>query len=400
MATPLKRSQNSLAYAAQPYPHRKNNVVRHKFNPQRIKKRKKQNPLKGLITLIFLGLFGYYVVPHIFVHFFEPMFLNRILNKNIKADMSIYVNPTRNYISNSTLLGQNLLTPTAKKTKKTGAKMSQIVTSGENLALKTELNGLIAAYPHLKPSIYVWDYTTGKSVEINSNKPVSTASIIKIPILIELFRQIEENEKLSKEEKSVLGGGLKVNSSVVLSEVYKTSGSGELQYGQFGRKTSINNLANLMIINSDNTATNAILDYIGGKDGLNRAFRQWGMENSYIGDWLPDLIGQNRMSAKDVSTILYNLDNPTFLNSHSKEYIKEYMVNVKNTTLLKAGLPRDATIYHKTGDIGRMLGDAGIIYNENGKKYIVTILVQRGQNDYSARDFIQSASRIIYKRLL
>lgn len=386
MATPLKNSHEPLSYANRQRVPQKPNVVRHKFKPQKVqirKRRVKQNPFKILTSLIFLGLVGYYAMPYLFLNYLEPMFLNRIANKHINFDVAELVNPSRNYLTNSSFLGQNLIVEAQIKNKK----MTQIVTSGENTLLKLELTNLMKAYPHLKPSIYVWDYSSGKSVEINADKPTATASIIKIPILIELFRQIENEKNLTIEKQ------------VVLEEIYKTSGSGELQYGQFNRKTNLNYLAREMITNSDNSATNIILDYIGGKEGLNRAFREWGLKNSYMGDWLPDLAGKNKMSAKDLSTILYNLDNPKFLNSQSKEFIKEYMGNVKNRNLIQAPLPENATLYHKTGDIGKMLGDSGIIYSENGKKFIVSILVERPHNDYSAKDFIQSATKIIYSNL-
>ena len=76
------------------------------------------------------------------------------------------------------------------------------------------------------------------------------------------------------------------------------------------------------------------------------------------------------------------------------------MSNVHNTTLIKAGLPKDAEFLHKTGDIGTMLGDAGIVYAPSGRKYIVVILTKRNFNDYSARDFIQQASSLIYKSVI
>jgi len=396
LATPLRKRQNSYGYAVEPYTPReprKGTIVRRDFNRQKIQKPKKQNPLKGLISLVFLGLVGYYIVPYLFTHYFEPMFFNRFLNRDIKINAAAFVSPTRNYLSNSHLNGMNLIVPQGQSTKKQKhRKMSPIVTNGKNYALENELNALAGKYPQLNPSIFVWDYSSGKSVEINADKPVPAASVIKIPMLIELFRRIEENQ--------ARGEKLRIDNQVVLDDIYKTSGSGELQYGEFGFKTSLNNMANLMITTSDNTATNLILDQIGGKDGMNRAFREWGVKSSVMGDWLPDLAGQNKMSARDISTMLYNLDSPTFLGARSKEYIKEYMGNVKNTSLLASGIPKEATIYHKTGDIGTMLGDAGIIYSENGKKYIVTIMVQRNHNDYSARDFIQEASNIIYKASL
>ena len=75
------------------------------------------------------------------------------------------------------------------------------------------------------------------------------------------------------------------------------------------------------------------------------------------------------------------------------------MSHVENRTLIKSQLPNDAVLMHKTGDIGKMLGDAGIIYTSNGKKYILSVMVKRPHNDYGARDLIQKVSKAAYQRL-
>jgi beta-lactamase class A len=158
-------------------------------------------------------------------------------------------------------------------------------------------------------------------------------------------------------------------------------------------------MADLMITESDNSATNLLLDYIGGQDALNRAFRNWGLKSSQISNWLPDLEGTNKMSAKDLSTILYNLDNPLFLSTKSREYIKDYMSHVKTDTLLPQGLEEGSIIYHKTGDIGTFVGDSGVIYTKSGKKYIATVIVQRNYNDHRAKEYIQNISKTIYNHI-
>ena len=109
---------------------------------------------------------------------------------------------------------------------------------------------------------------------------------------------------------------------------------------------------------------------------------------------------KNKISARQIAALLYNLDNPRFLSQKSKITIKEYMANVENRSLLQAGLPPEAILIHKTGDIGKMLGDAGVVYAQNGKKYIIVVLVNRPHNDYSARNLIQEASELVYKRML
>ena len=72
------------------------------------------------------------------------------------------------------------------------------------------------------------------------------------------------------------------------------------------------------------------------------------------------------------------------------------MSNVKNTSLIKAGLPDNVPFIHKTGDIGTMLGDAGIVYLPSGQRYVVVILALRPHNHINGRLYIQEASKIIY----
>ena len=74
----------------------------------------------------------------------------------------------------------------------------------------------------------------------------------------------------------------------------------------------------------------------------------------------------------------------------------DYLGHVKNNRLLQAGLPSDAILLHKTGDIGFMLGDAGIVKTRTGKKYIVVILANRPHNSVLGKEFIVKASEVIY----
>ena len=75
------------------------------------------------------------------------------------------------------------------------------------------------------------------------------------------------------------------------------------------------------------------------------------------------------------------------------------MGHVHNNRLIQAGLGAGSVFLHKTGDIGKMLGDAGIVYAPNGKKYIVAILVNRPYNSPLGKDFIVKASEIIYNTM-
>jgi beta-lactamase class A len=187
---------------------------------------------------------------------------------------------------------------------------------------------------------------------------------------------------------------------MLLTSDYKAEGSGNLQYKASGSIYTIDELARAMITQSDNSATNMIMSAIGAMTDVNSGIRHWGLKHTQVNNWLPDLAGTNYTTAKDLATMLYNLDNPGFLNINSREYIVDYMSHVENNRLIQAGLDPKALFIHKTGDIGKMLGDAGIVFAPNGKKYIVVILANRPYNSPLGKDFIQKASSIIYKSMM
>ena len=305
--------------------------------------------------------------------------------KNISgADLYSIANPITNYLSNDLFLNRMLLTPTNQKTH---SEVTTMYHTAEMSGLKSELQTLMKQYPMIHPSIYVWEYENGKYVDINADEQFSAASIIKLPVLVRLFKSIEANQMTIYDE-------------MVLTDYYKAPGSGNLQYMKTGGKYSLDALAKTMIQDSDNSSTNMLMAKMGGMDDVNIGLRDWGISKTYVRTWLPDMNGTNKTTANDLAKILYNLDNPGFLNINSREYIIDYMSHVKNNKLIAAGLGEGAMLVHKTGDIGKMLGDAGIVFAPNGKKYIVVILANRPYNAPQGKDFIVKASSLIYKSIV
>lgn len=306
------------------------------------------------------------------------------LKKPMNAEMYSIAYPVTNYLSNDLFMNRLLLTPTIQKTH---SEVTTMYHTNEMKDLKNQLIGLMREYPTIKPAIYVWEYENGRFVDINSDKLYSAASIIKLPVLVRLFKSIEANQ-------------LTIYDDMLLTDYYQSPGSGNLQYARTGVKYTLDQLAKTMIQDSDNTSTNMIMSKLGGMDDINIGLRDWGISKTYVRTWLPDLQGTNKTTALDMAKILYNLDNPGFLNINSREFIIDYMSHVKNNRLIAAGLGEGALFVHKTGDIGTMLGDAGIVYAQNGKKYIVVILANRPHNAPQGKDFIVKASSLIYKAIV
>lgn len=345
------------------------------------KKVARNNLIHRIISVSLMALIGFTILPIGFNKVTKNLWKTSPY-PNIKADYEQILSPTRNYISNDWLLGSRLLTSVNTK----HPQMASLKEVRELTNLEGQLKNLAAQYPSVHPSVYVWDYD-GNYASLNSDEIFATASIIKLPVLVRLFKSIEL-------------GQLSLNDRMNLTEYYRTEGSGSLQFKAANSSYSIDTLARIMITESDNSATNMLMAKLGSMTDINTGIRDWGLQNTKVQTWLPDLGGTNKTTAEEMARILYNIDNPDFLSISSREKIFDYMGHVKNTRLLKAGLPSDAVLMHKTGDIGTMLGDAGIVFAPNGKKYIVVILANRPHNSPLGKEFIVKASSMIYNSVV
>lgn len=322
-------------------------------------------------------------------NFLEPVYLNRLNNSNLKFKAETVYAPTLNYANNLSFLNTNILAGIPIKETE---KMLKINSTGELTALKNSVLPILDNYKNLHAGIFIYDYQTGKTLDINKDEIFPAASIIKIPVLLDFFNRNKDLEKEGFEPVSL-------DKKLTFTEAHRTEGSGNLQFKSADVDYSIDYLAKIMIRKSDNSATNMLIEEIGGINQLNTALRHWGFSKTQVTSWLPDLRGTNTTTPHDIATMLYNIDNQKFLPMQSAANIKEYMSHVENRTLIKSQLPEDAVIMHKTGDIGKMLGDAGVIYSPSGKKYIMVIMVKRPHNDYGARELIQKVSKTVYSAL-
>ena len=370
------RTDNSTVGKVYHYPTKIKNKIK--------AKRKKRNPLRFLLSsLILLGLamiFMPYSYNTIRQSVFAPM-----PYKNIAPDLHKIVFPITDYLSNNWYMGQR------KFSYQVDPKNAQMVPIKEGVnipSLQGQLLKLASEYPMVKSSIYVWDYETQNYVDINASKIFPVASIIKLPVLIDLFKSIEN-------------GDVVLDDTIPLTEYFRTEGSGNLQYMARNTRFTIDKLAQVMITESDNSATNMLISKIGGMNTVNQSIRDWGLKNTEIQTWLPDMEGTNHSTAKEISQVLYNIDlNEQFLTDASRNKIYNYMGHVHNDRLIQAGLGKGSIFYHKTGDIGTMLGDAGIVITPTGKRYIVVILAKRPHNAPQGKEFIVKASQIIYNYMV
>lgn len=350
---------------------------------KRMKARKnirKQQTEKIKSFIIFFIIFGI-AATSICLFNYNDLFLHRAENGNIKIPEDIVLIDRAEYdiAFNGDFLDTRLIDEV--NTKQPLMKTPFLKDKMYNLTRR--LKTLASQYPQINPGIFVRDYNTGNYVDINADRVFSAASIIKLPLMFQFFRRIEK-------------GLINPDDKISLENHYISGGSGYLQYAPKGTSLTYKRLAELMIRESDNTATNMLLSSVGGMNELNREIKRWGLKSTSMSEWLPDLKGTNVSTPKELGTILYNIGNTDLLSIKKRANIVEIMSRVRNSGLIQAGLPKTAGFIHKTGDIGTMLGDAGVVSLPDGRKYIIVLMAERSWNSAQAREFIVKASETVY----
>jgi beta-lactamase class A len=295
------------------------------------------------------------------------------------------VNPKREAIGKSVVPNKSKVTSkTAISGVTSKTAIANVVDMGEQMKwLQQRVAALQPRFPGISPGMYFLDLDTGNYLDLRGGKIFPAASVIKLPILIAFFQDVD-------------AGKISLNEMLVMRPSLVASGSGDMQYMRTWSKFSALYTASRMITISDNTATNMIIKRMGGISVLNRRFSTWGLKNTRIRNWLPDLSGTNTTTAQDMVQLLALFSKDKLLSAKSKNIATGILRRTKTRTLLPAGLGPGALIAHKTGDIGFAIGDAGVVEMPTGKRYLAAVLLRRPYDDVRGRNYIRTVSQMVY----
>jgi beta-lactamase class A len=261
------------------------------------------------------------------------------------------------------------------------------------LELGREMDGLgikVAALtrdlPDLLPGVFVVDLDSGDFFSLNGDQTFAAASMIKVPILVAFFQDVD-------------AGKIRLDEVLTLQEGDLASGSGDMQFAGVGTQYSALETAINMIVISDNTATNMLIRRLGGINALNRRFQEWGLQQTVLHNLLPDLEGTNTLSPKELSNLVARVSEGELVSMKSRDRLLNIMEQTVNNSLLPAGLGEGAAIAHKTGDIGSLAGDTGLVDMPNGRRYAISVMVKRPHNDARAYELVYQISAATYEYL-
>lgn len=210
---------------------------------------------------------------------------------------------------------------------------------------------------------YYRNLTTGEVIGWNESEPMMAASVIKLFIMAEAFRQIEEG-KLDKDRL------------VTVRRKDCVPSCGAIRYMHDGLQVSVEDLYTLMIILSDNSATNYMIDILG-EDAVNDCIRSLGYRTTVLNRKMYDEEKsargiQNYITAAEVGDLLTRMYRGTLISSAaSKEMLRimgDQRLNGKIPFFIHT-IPGHAAIAHKTGEDDGITHDAAVIFTK--KPFVV-----------------------------
>lgn len=250
--------------------------------------------------------------------------------------------------------------------------------------LQREIDDIEAGFAGVA-GIAVRHLPSGATIASNGDEVFPTASTIKIPILVQLMARAARGEVDLAERVTVEPGKL-------------VQGSGVLSALEGDVALSLYNLAVLMIVLSDNTATNLCID-AAGLEATNELLRSMGLGRTNLQRKMMDHLAAVR-EQENVSTPLELVDLLTKLqagqpSAHVARDALKVLRKPKKGYLNRA-LPEDVTIANKPGYVPGARCDAGIVYLPRDP-YVVAVMTKFAWDDPNAHEcFLLEAFRRIH----
>jgi beta-lactamase class A len=248
----------------------------------------------------------------------------------------------------------------------------------EQLIRYTDLLGVKSAF-------VIMDFKTGETVTFNEGLVVPSASLIKIPIMVEAFRQMQSG--LLDPDQRI---------SVKPDEVIAFS---VLEFLDSLNTYTLIDLIKLMIIYSDNTAANLLIDLLG-MERINVCIRELGLSETRLQRKMMDAESrkngrENLTTAAEMADIMIRLERGEILNDVSSKQMLDIMKGQADECIMRVDLPDEIPIARKAGELENLNHEAAIVYG-GGFKYLYVFFVWDAQSNNESRQIVQRTSKIVY----
>jgi beta-lactamase class A len=212
--------------------------------------------------------------------------------------------------------------------------------------------------------VTILDLLTGDQLSVHGTMVFTQASAIKLPILVELMRQVEAGEQ-------------RLDDEITLAASDIVPGSGVLQQLTPGKvKLSLRDVAILMVTVSDNSATNMIIDRVGMAN-VNSQMLRLGLSSTKLQRKMQDATArkenrENLSTPEEQARLLQLLYKGEILDAKSREEI-DRILSIPKPGRIRTLLPAGTKVAHKTGTLSGVTVDVGIVYLPN-RPFVVSAM--------------------------
>jgi len=244
--------------------------------------------------------------------------------------------------------------------------------------------------------IYVKSLESGEEIAIDADRQMETMSTIKIPLMIEAFEQIK-------------AGRFKLTDKYTFVEKDSEPGTGTIQRLDYGAVMTVKDLITMMIIVSDNTATEVLFRMVGGPDAVNARMQALGLKTTRAmnvpSKWFPALRAAPTTeqfyrdgrfpfgfsTPREMGRLLEMMERGTLVDKASSDL----MLRIMRGQLYRTRIPRYVTGYtipHKTGDFLPYVGDDVGVLEAPGKTIVLTVFTG---NHFGSGEALENAIGLV-----
>lgn len=264
-------------------------------------------------------------------------------------------------------------------------------------ALASRIAPLVEAHRG-KVAVAVKHLERGERYDLRGDEPMPTASLIKLPIMVEAYRQAE-------------AGKLDLDRTITLREADKVPGSGLLttRFSE-GASFPLRDAIRLMIADSDNTATNLVLEQTGIRE-VSASMETLGLPDTKLNGKLyrrdasvfperSQRFGLGSTTALGMIQLLERLHQRKLVSPASDDAMIEHLKACADTSMIPRFLPEGTAVAHKVGGIGDIRTDAGILYTPGGPVALCVLTAEnedrRATPDNRAERLVAEVGREVY----
>lgn len=231
--------------------------------------------------------------------------------------------------------------------------------------------------------VAAFDYESGRSFDLAGDRWFHAASVIKVAVLLALFKAAETGTVRLDDPLHVRNRFRSISDGSSFSIEGERDGDQEC-HGRIGRTMKLCDLARAMIVRSSNLATNLLLDWLG-LDTVQRWLGEAEITGVKIVRGVEDTVAfqaglNNEMTPCGAIALFRRLCEDDFLGETSRQQMRDILLAQEFNSMIPARLPSALKIAHKTGEISTHCHDAGVIYFPDRQPLSLAIFTQCSPN--------------------